>query len=703
MRQLMSLAILLLPAWAMLSRPALAQYDPTSGDPPFQYNFCPQEAVNSVEIRTTTADTSGAGTDGEVRFFMGSASYRPDAGGGIGRYATLDKSGYDDFEQGAYDKYVITGFDWKMKVGDITHVGFYLKDNGTAGIGWSLDRFDVYINGKLFYSRSVHWDVSGGTIKWDSFGGVLYGQLRPTIAFTQSNVPVTFSPDLLFSNGCSETFSVTAFPKHGIVSGSFPYLTYTPNPGFYGTDTVGITATGPYAPVEYPRSISSTATATINVLYANTPPVAVGDVVSTPKAQAISIPVMDNDSDPDLTSGYYVGESLSFVNISAPLHGSAQGSGHRIVYTPDPTYSGADFFIYTIADRTGASSTARVDVTVTFRNVPPAATAQTLSVKMNTPTPVTLSGTDVEGEALTYQVSRGPIHGALLGTEPHLTYISSPPFVGTDSIEFRVSDGATTSAPAQVTLNISNDTNEVAPSDLVLVDSANMVNLGIARPGQPLMILPIGNPGESWEFKGAGDFDHDGKTDLLFQTIGGSLLKYWGMDGRRMASFDTSVASGASGFTVKGVADFNKDGSPDLLFQNMQTGEIRVSFLAGSVSISDKLFGKLSLGWSVKSVGDLNNDGWPDVVCYHPTLGYALVFWDGQKAKSQRVGSFAPSLSLRAIGDGNHDGYTDLYFQNNGTGVATVWQGNSIAKKGWKNWVDMGQIPAGYQFVGTFN
>ena len=59
---------------------------------------------------------------------------------------------------------------------------------------------------------------------------------------------------------------------------------------------------------------------------------------------------------------------------------------------------------------------------------------------------VTLSGTDVDGDALSYAVVQQPAHGTLAGTAPNLTYTPAANYNGPDSFTFTVSDGQATSA-----------------------------------------------------------------------------------------------------------------------------------------------------------------------------------------------------------------------------------------------------------------
>jgi arylsulfatase A-like enzyme len=74
------------------------------------------------------------------------------------------------------------------------------------------------------------------------------------------------------------------------------------------------------------------------------PPTAVDDSVSTTTGQAISIPVLANDSDDGSP------QPLFIQSVAAPLHGSAMISGTSIIYTPTAGFAGGDAFTYTVSD-----------------------------------------------------------------------------------------------------------------------------------------------------------------------------------------------------------------------------------------------------------------------------------------------------------------------------------------------------------------
>lgn len=87
-------------------------------------------------------------------------------------------------------------------------------------------------------------------------------------------------------------------------------------------------------------------------------------------------------------------------------------------------------------------------------NTPPVADSQTVLTKLNTSVPVTLTATDAEGDVLTYSVVDQPLHGALSGSPPNLTYTPTTGFVGVDTFTFKANDGTADSNIATVTIRV---------------------------------------------------------------------------------------------------------------------------------------------------------------------------------------------------------------------------------------------------------
>jgi Bacterial Ig domain len=121
---------------------------------------------------------------------------------------------------------------------------------------------------------------------------------------------------------------------------------------------------------------------------ANKPPDAVDDPASTPEGTPVTIPVADNDTDPDGDDGYQ-----TTLEAAQPASGrTAVQPGNRVLYTPNARASGEDRFTYTVCDIVDAAGkkdcdTATVTVAVAagplISSVEPASTPPGKPVKVS--------------------------------------------------------------------------------------------------------------------------------------------------------------------------------------------------------------------------------------------------------------------------------------------------------------------------------
>ncbi|WP_041584612.1 Ig-like domain-containing protein [Syntrophus aciditrophicus] len=240
-------------------------------------------------------------------------------------------------------------------------------------------------------------------------------------------------------DGDSLIYSVVTAPAHGTLSGTAPNLTYTPSFNYSGSDSFTFKVNDGTAD-SAPATVSITVTEA-----ANNPPVANAQSVSTAENTAKAITL--TASDPD-------GDSLTYVVVTAPSHGTLSGTAPDLTYTPASGYSGLDSFTFKVNDGTVDSASATVSITVTAVNDAPVANAQSVSTAEDTAKAITLTGSDPDGDSLTYSVVTSPSHGTLSGTAPDLIYTPASNYSGSDSFTFKVNDGTVDSSPATVSITI---------------------------------------------------------------------------------------------------------------------------------------------------------------------------------------------------------------------------------------------------------
>jgi hypothetical protein len=151
------------------------------------------------------------------------------------------------------------------------------------------------------------------------------------------------------------TVTTVTTPAHGsAVINAGTTVTYTPQPGFAGSDAFTYT-------ISDGRGGTASATVAVTVNAVDHPPVAKNDSASTTRGRPVQINVLANDSDPD-------GDPLKVTGVSKPPFGIVViNADNTITYTPQAGFVGTDTFTYTISDGRGGTATATVKVTVRRR------------------------------------------------------------------------------------------------------------------------------------------------------------------------------------------------------------------------------------------------------------------------------------------------------------------------------------------------
>lgn len=194
----------------------------------------------------------------------------------------------------------------------------------------------------------------------------------------------------------------------------------------------------------------------------NTAPVAADDAYAFNQgATNEALDVLANDSDTE--DGKPTLQSIDDSSLS----GTAVISGSVISYsTPNPDFTGTDIFNYTVQDTEGLTATATVTVTINptgTGNTPPVANTQTVGMVKNDSKTITLTGSDTDGDPLTFSIVAGPSNGTLGAVTPTgdtsatVQYTPNVDYTGGDSFTFQVDDGNLGTATATVNINVAEE------------------------------------------------------------------------------------------------------------------------------------------------------------------------------------------------------------------------------------------------------
>ena len=140
-------------------------------------------------------------------------------------------------------------------------------------------------------------------------------------------------------------------------------------------------------------------------------------------------------------------------------------------------------------------------ITILDANDAPVANDQSVTTPEDTALAITLTGSDQDGDLLSFAVIAQPMHGILTGTAPFLTYTPAANYNGSDSFTFNADDGELVSNVATVSITVSpvNDDPILSPignksvNELVLLTfTASASDLDL--PPQTLTFSLVGAP-----------------------------------------------------------------------------------------------------------------------------------------------------------------------------------------------------------------
>lgn len=236
------------------------------------------------------------------------------------------------------------------------------------------------------------------------------------------------------------TYVISRRPDHGSVSGTGANVTYTASSDFVGTDSFSFTASDGSL-----TSLPATIVLTVKER-PNTPPTALAQsqTLTEDSTRSILLQGTDAESDP-----------LTFTVTRAPIYGILTGTAPNLVYEPFADFHGTDTFEFTVHDGKVASlNHAVVSLQVSAVNDAPKALAQVTILAEDSSQSITLQGTDVDKDALTFVVVGQPANGTLSGAAPNVVYTPFADYFGTDAFEFTVHDGKLSSEPVLVSISV---------------------------------------------------------------------------------------------------------------------------------------------------------------------------------------------------------------------------------------------------------
>ncbi len=274
------------------------------------------------------------------------------------------------------------------------------------------------------------------------------------VAVTPVNTPITIPVLVNDSDPEGQPLTVTFVtnPPNGTATIVGNQVLYTPDPGFTGVDSFLYVICDAGTP-----TLCDTAMVGVTVglpPYPNSPPVAVPDEAFTDAGTPVTINILGNDFDPD-------GDPLTVSIGSDPANGTVSlTTDNTAIYTPNPGFTGIDYFTYIICDDGMPSlcDTTWVSIQVGSAGVPPVAADDDVCIGINEPVEVFVLNNDfdADGGLLLITIITSPTNGqafvSISGNS--IAYIPTIGFQGVDVFDYQICDPTGQCDTATVTVYV---------------------------------------------------------------------------------------------------------------------------------------------------------------------------------------------------------------------------------------------------------
>jgi hypothetical protein len=181
----------------------------------------------------------------------------------------------------------------------------------------------------------------------------------------------------------------------------------------------------------------------------------------------------------------------------------------------------------------------------------------------------------------------------------------------------------------------------------------------------------------NWEVKGVGDFDADGKADVIWRhKVNGQDIA-WLMNGLTVANSAFLPTIADTNWEIVGAGDFDGDAKADVILRNQATGQ-NIVWLMNGVTVTNSAFLPTiaNTNWAIAGVGDLDGDLKADVLWRNSASGQDIGWlMDGLTVASA---AFLPAVgdtnwAIVGVGDLDGDGKADVVLRNKATGQDIGW------------------------------
>lgn len=179
----------------------------------------------------------------------------------------------------------------------------------------------------------------------------------------------------------------------------------------------------------------------------------------------------------------------------------------------------------------------------------------------------------------------------------------------------------------------------------------------------------------NWNVKVANITGARGTTSIIWHDQERGVLGVW-TDG---TDNWTQIKGGFSGdWVLKGAGDFNGDGKAEILFDYQ--GTFYTTDINGNLTNLGTGFGSAQ-GWEFAAIGDFSCDGQDDMILFNKENGLVVKLEDGLTKSWKKLGQLdADDWFVVGAGDYNGDKKDDLLVRQKSTGMLGYYDGGDFSK-----------------------
>ena len=179
---------------------------------------------------------------------------------------------------------------------------------------------------------------------------------------------------------------------------------------------------------------------------------------------------------------------------------------------------------------------------------------------------------------------------------------------------------------------------------------------------------------QSWQVAGIGDFDGDGEDDILWRNSTTGENYIYPMNGLSIKPVEGYLRTVADpNWQVVGTGDFDGDGKADILWRNSSTGQNYIYLMNVTAIVTEGYLRQVAdLNWKVGGVADFDGDGKADILWRNSSTGENYLYPMNGTTILGTEGYLRTVTDLnwqvQAVGDYNGDGKADVLWRNSSNG-----------------------------------